>query len=111
MSDIAAVVAEHLSKTLGLGPVSAARIMAKAGTVLHREISALEADLGAEEGGGLPENLAARIHRIKGDLANIGLSEQSRRVQELGRSGLDAAEMALELARLRAELAPLLPRG
>ncbi len=110
MSDIAAAVAEHLSKTLGLGPASVASIMAKAGTVLHREISALEADL-AEAEGGLPENLAARIHRIKGDLANLGLAEQSRRVQELGRSGLDAAEMALELARLLAELAPLMPRG
>lgn len=107
MSDVTAVVAEHLSKTLGLGPASVASVMAKAGTVLHREISALEADLGE----GLPENLAARIHRIKGDLANIGLSEQSRRVQELGGSGLEAGELALELARLRAELSPLLPRG
>lgn len=111
MNDIAAVVAEHLSKTLGLGPASVASVMAKAGAVLHREISALEADLAAGEAEGLPENLGQRIHRIKGDLANIGLAEQSSRVQELGRSGLDAAEMALELAALRVELMPLLQQG
>lgn len=113
MSDVAAAVAAHLSTTLGLGPASVASVMAKAGTVLTREIAALEAELAAVEGGGLPENLAARIHRIKGDLANIGLSGQSGRVQELGRSDppLGATELARELARLRSELAPLLPPG
>lgn len=109
MSDVAAAVAEHLSKTLGLAPASVAKLMAKAGTVLHREIAALEADLAAGAGAGLPEDLDRRIHRIKGDLANVGLAEQSRRVQELGRSGLGAAEMALQLAQLRVELMPLSP--
>lgn len=107
MGDVAAAVAQHLSKTLGLGPASVAKLMAKAGTVLHRELAALEADLAQ----GLPEDLDRRIHRIKGDLANVGLSEQSRRVQELGRAGLPAQELARELARLREELSPLLPQA
>ena len=111
MSDVAAAVQRHLSKTLGLPPASVASVLAKAGPVLHRELSALEADLAACAPGSLPENLDKRIHRIKGDLANIGLGEQSRRVQVLGGSGLGAAEMARELARLLDELAPLLPRG
>lgn len=109
MVDVAAAVAEHFSKTLGLGPASVASLMAKAGTVLTREIAALEAELAASPAGGLPEDLDKRIHRIKGDLANIGLGEHSRRVQELGRAGLSASELGLELARLRAELAPLIP--
>lgn len=113
MSDVAAAVAQHLSKTLGLGPGSVASVMAKAGTVLTREISALEATLAACGEAELPADLGARIHRIKGDLANIGLSAQSRRVQELGRTEppLRASELARELARLRAELAPLTPAG
>lgn len=110
MSDVAAAVQRHLSTTLGLPPASVASVLAKAGTVLHRELSALEADLADCAPGSLPENLDKRIHRIKGDLANIGLAEQSRRVQELGRSGLGAAEMARELARLSEELAPLVPK-
>lgn len=111
MSDIAAAVAEHLSKTLGLPPASVASIMAKAATVLQREVSALEADLAACAPGSLPENLDKRIHRIKGDLANVGLGEQSRRVQELGRAGLGAAELARELALVSEELAPLFPKS
>ncbi len=108
MTDIRSTVRLHFTQTMGLGQDSAERLLQKAGDVLARDLEALEACIA--EGGA---DLGARLHKLKGDLSNIGLGDLAEAVHALGghATPLPGAQLAEAVAGVRRTLAPLLPGG
>lgn len=104
MTDIMHEVRRHFSQTMGLGPEATGRILAKVRETLARDLTALETVLR----GGETEALPPRLHKLKGDLSNIGLAELAARVHGLQVEGLGGPELMARLEGLRRELSPLL---
>ena len=109
MPDIKETVRQYFTQTMHLGPEAAERLLLKAGDVLARDLEALESCI--QEGG--QEALAGRVHRLKGDLANIGLLDLAGATHALGSPVLpiSRAELTSGVGALRKALAPLLQHG
>lgn len=106
MPDITQEVFRHFARTMHLGPEATRRILVKVRETLGRDLEALRDCLSQDRRNELP----ARLHKLKGDLSNIGLTELSGRAHALQReeAGRGKDELLASLAEIRAELAPLL---
>jgi len=96
----------HFSQTMHFSPEATDHIMVKIRATLSRDMEALERTLG--EGDRAP--VSAKLHKLKGDLSNIGLQDMADAVHALQK---DEAIHCLEELRqrvraLRQELSPLL---
>ncbi|MBI5518722.1 MAG: Hpt domain-containing protein [Desulfovibrio sp.] len=106
MSDTMSQITRHFSQTMHLGAEATERILAKVRETLGRDIAALEECLGKGDASALP----ARLHKLKGDLSNIGLTELAAQAHDLQQEGAARPPRAvLEwVEELKAALAPLL---
>jgi HPt (histidine-containing phosphotransfer) domain-containing protein len=106
MTDIMQTISRHFSQTMHFSPEATDHIMVKIRATLSRDIEVLERTL--REGDRAP--VSAKLHKLKGDLSNIGLQYMADAVHTLQK---DEAIHSLEDLRqrvraLRQELSPLL---
>ncbi len=106
MTNIMRLVSRHFSETMHLSPEATARILAKVRLNLARDLDALEQGLENEDA----TRLAARLHKLKGDFSNIGLSGLAEMVLCLERecARLPREELRQTVTDLRQTVAPLL---
>lgn len=109
MPDIMTEITRHFSQTMHLGAEATERILVKVRETLARDIAALEECLGKGDVSALP----ARLHKLKGDLSNIGLAELAAQAHGLQREGAmrPAHEMLDWVEQLKEALSPLLGGG
>lgn len=106
MTDIMQAIHRHFSQDMHFSLEATDHIMVKIRATLSRDMEALERTL--REGDRAP--VSAKLHKLKGDLSNIGLKDMADAVHALQK---DEALHSLEELRqrvqaLRRELAPLL---
>lgn len=106
MTDIMQAIFQHFSQTMHFSPEATDHIMVKIRATLGRDMESLERTLRDGDRG----PVSAKLHKLKGDLSNIGLKDMADAMHALQK---DEALHSLEELRqrvraLRRALAPLL---
>lgn len=106
MSEIMQAIMRHFNETMHFGPEATDRILAKARANLTVDLEALDRCLEA----GDPAPVTARLHKLKGDFSNIGLTALADAVHDLEKTALQQSREALRerVRAIRKTLAPLL---
>ncbi len=79
MTDIMQVISQHFSQTMHFSPEATDHIMVKIRATLSRDMESLERTL--RDGDRAP--VSAKLHKLKGDLSNIGLKDMADAVHAL----------------------------
>lgn len=106
MTDIMQAILQHFSQTMHFSLEATEQIMVKIRATLSRDMASLEQAL--RDGDRAP--VSAKLHKLKGDLSNIGLKDMADAVHALqkGEALHSLEELRQRVRALRRELAPLL---
>lgn len=106
MPDIMQAILRHFSQTMHFSLEATDQIMVKIRATLSRDMESLELALRHGDRDPVP----AKLHKLKGDLSNIGLKDMADAVHALQKDEAlhSLEELRRQVQALRQELAPLL---
>ena len=106
MTDIMQAITRHFSETMNFGPEATGRILTKVRANLSVDLAALELCLESEDLDPVP----ARLHKLKGDFSNIGLTALADQVHDLEKAAGQKSgdELRDRIRVIRQTLSPLL---